>query len=71
MHAGLTARTDKCSDQGRGSCGGENRSGGESAKGTPRNLFTQAVAEGSEVVVPIRTPDANVTVGAESHALLH
>lgn len=69
MHAGLTARADKGCDQGRGSCGGEKRSGGESAKGTPRNLFTTAVAEGSEVVVPTRTPAANVTVGAESHAL--
>ena len=68
MHAGLTVRTDKGFDQGRGSCGGENRSGGESAKGPPRNLFTPAVAEGSKVVVPTRTPDANVTVGAESHA---
>ena len=68
MHAGLTARAEKGSDQGRGFLGGENLSGGESAKGTPRNLFTPAVAEGSEVVVPTRTPDANVTVGAEFHA---
>jgi hypothetical protein len=68
MHASLTARTDKGFNQGRGSCSRENRSGLESAKGTPRNLFTPAVAKGSEVVVPTRTPNANVTVGAESHA---
>ena len=33
------------------------------AKGTPRNLFTLAVAEGSMVGVPMMTPSAIVAVG--------
>lgn len=46
--------------------GGENLSGGEAAKGMPRNLLTVAVAWGSWVVVPSRTPDATVAVGRQS-----
>lgn len=46
-----------------GLSGGENRSGGLFAKGTPRNLLTVAVAMGREVVVPITTPASIVTVG--------
>ena len=30
---------------------------------TPKNLFTEAVADGKEVAVPNITPEASVTVG--------
>ena len=46
-----------------GLSGGANRVGGLFAKGTPRNLFTDAVAAGSEVVVPMTTPASIVAVG--------
>ena len=66
MHAGFTAVAVSGSDHGLGSSGGEKRSGGDCAKGTPKNLLTGAVAVGSKVVVPMSTPDANVTVGFEA-----
>jgi len=47
----------------RAGAGGENLSGGEAAKGIPKNLFTVAVAEGTEVVVPTRIPESIITVG--------
>ena len=53
---------------GAGTVGGENRTGGDAANGIPRNLFTTTVAKGSEVVVPITTPEAIVTVGAAATA---
>lgn len=43
--------------------GGENLSGGLTAKGIPKNLFTVTVAEGKEVVVPITSPTSIVAVG--------
>ena len=46
-----------------GLSGGANRVGGLFAKGTPRYLFTDAVAAGREVVVPITTPASMVAVG--------
>lgn len=45
-----------------GGCGGENLSGGDWAKGTPRNLLTVAVASGRLVVVPIMIPAHIVAV---------
>lgn len=46
--------------------GGENRSGGEAANGIPRNLFTVAVADGIEVVVPTTNPESMTAVGSEN-----
>lgn len=45
-----------------GFSGGEKRSGGFLANGTPRNLLTLAVAAGKEVEVPWRTPASIVAV---------
>lgn len=46
--------------------GGENLSGGEAANGIPRNLFTVAVADGIEVVVPTTGPESITAVGKEN-----
>lgn len=45
-----------------GSWGGLNLSGAV-ANGIPRNLFTVAVADGREVVVPMIGPDGRTTTG--------
>lgn len=45
--------------------GGVNRRGGEDAKGTPKNLFTGAVALGRAVVVPTTIPPSTMAVGAQ------
>jgi hypothetical protein len=63
MHAGFQAETFNGLVHATGLIGGENLSGGEAAKGIPRYLFTVAVAAGSKVVVPTRTPDGITTVG--------
>jgi hypothetical protein len=46
-----------------GLSGGANLVGGLFANGTPKNLFTVAVAAGKDVVVPITTPESIVAVG--------
>ncbi len=66
MHAGLMALACRGIDHGIAASGGEKRSGGDFAKGTPRYAFAEAVKEGwlkGLVVVPITTPEASVTVG--------
>ena len=47
---------------GFGFLGAAKRSGG-AAKGMPRNLLTCVEEEGTEVVVPITTPESTVAVG--------
>lgn len=59
IHEGFHFVATRGCGQAVAAVGGENLTG-DAAKGTPRNLFTVAVAEGKEVVVPIRTPDATV-----------
>ena len=49
---------------GFGLWGGAKRSGGDRAKGIPRNLLTAAVDEGKMVCVPTNGPEARVIVGA-------
>jgi hypothetical protein len=44
--------------------GGENRSGGDCAKGIPRNWFTGPKAVGRVVDFPTTTPASIVAVGA-------
>jgi hypothetical protein len=46
-----------------GLSGGLNRSGGESAKGMPKNFWTTAVAEGRIVEVPMIIPESIMAVG--------
>lgn len=49
-----------------GLTGGLKRSGGESAKGMPKYLWTTAVADGRVVEVPIITPESILAVGEPS-----
>jgi hypothetical protein len=51
-----------------GGAGGLNRSGGDCAKGIPRNSLTGAVAVGSDTAVPTITPASIVTVGFHADA---
>ena len=64
MHAGAHDVALIGAEKLPGLSGGANRVGGLFAKGTPRNLLTEAVAAGSEVVVPWRTPASTVAVGS-------
>jgi hypothetical protein len=57
MHAGLKAEALSGLCHGATSEGGENLCGGEAANGMPRNLLTVAVADKTEVVVPITIPE--------------
>lgn len=73
MHDALSAVASILRFDCKGRSGGANRFGGDTANGTPRYLFTEAVADGSHVVVPTITPMDAVTVGShdcESAALL-
>ena len=63
MHAGFQAVALIVRGKGAGSTGGEKRSGGETAKGTPKNWLTTAVAVGKRVVVPTTHPASTWTVG--------
>jgi hypothetical protein len=49
-----------------GGAGGLNRSGGDCAKGIPRNSLTGAVAVGRVTAVPTITPASIVTVGFQA-----
>jgi hypothetical protein len=64
MQAGLWVDACKGEVHSLGGTGGENLSGGDCAKGMPKNLFIAAVAEGRAVVVPTTTPASIVTVGS-------
>ena len=64
MQAGFHSVTVSGVLHGFGLWGGAKRSGGDRAKGIPRNLFTAAVAKGKMVCVPRNGPEARVTVGA-------
>lgn len=64
MQAGFHSVTVSGLLHGFGLWGGAKRSGGDRAKGIPRNLLTAAVAEGKVVCVPTSGPEARVTVGA-------
>ena len=52
MHAGAHDVALIGAEKLPGLSGGANRVGGLFANGTPRNLLTEAVAAGSDVVVP-------------------
>jgi hypothetical protein len=57
MHAGLKPEALSGFCHGATFEGGENLCGGEAVNGMPRNLLTVAVADGTEVVVPITIPE--------------
>lgn len=63
MHAGAHAVALMGELKVPGLCGGAKRVGGLFAKGMPKNLLTEAVAAGKEVVVPSTTPASIVAVG--------
>jgi hypothetical protein len=67
MHAGFQAEIFNGFIHDSGSVGGENLRR-RISKGMPRNLLTVAVADGSKVVVPMRTPEAMVTSGRQLEA---
>ena len=64
MQAGFHSVTVSGLLHGFGLWGGAKRSGGDRAKGIPRNLLTAAVTDGKVVFVPTSGPEARVTVGA-------
>lgn len=66
MHAGPKPEALSGLYHGAAFLGGENLSGGEAANGIPRNLFTVAVADGIEVIVPTTKPESITTVGREN-----
>lgn len=63
MQAGLKAVACKGADHRAGFSGGENRTGGETANGNPRNWFSTALELATGVALPTTTPDSIVTVG--------
>ena len=63
MQEGLHAWATRGSENSLAGTGGAKRSGGLTAKGMPRNLFTVTVADGRTVVVPMTSPTSMVTVG--------
>jgi hypothetical protein len=64
IHAGLNAVALTGVWKRECGCGGANLSGGDFAKGTPRNWFTGPRAAGNEVDFPTMRPAAIVAVGA-------
>lgn len=63
MHDGLKASALKGRLNLEGSRGGLNRSGGDTAKGMPKNWSTSTLASGRAVVVPTTVPWSIVADG--------